>query len=1253
MKKFILSFWFLAFIVSFSLAQEKTTIKLNNQTDYFKVVSKSTTDLRIKTGISKLNLNPVNTKSGDFYELEITGLLKTFKKGLPNVPVYSKLIEIPQDATISYNIISYEEEIVSLEDYNANLKISPAQPSISKSADLADLDFFYNEEIYQTNEYFNSKIVEIEEVGMLRDLRLANLTINPVQYNPVKNELKILNNLEIEIVFENSNISKTQSIKSKYYSPFFENVSKEIINANSLVSKELIEATPVVYVIVSPPEFEATLQPFVEWKKLKGFDVIEAYTDNPEVGTTTTSIKNYLKGLYESETPQTFVLIVGDHQQIPAHSGVSDYHVTDLYYMDYTNDNIPDVYSGRFSATNVSELQSQIDKTLEYEKYEMPDPSYLAEVVMVAGDDSSFEMTHGNGQINYGTNYYFNEDNGITAHTYLQPLDNYAASTQIIQNISDGVGYANYTAHCSPSGWGTPSFEISDISGLTNAHKYGLLVGNCCQSNQFQDNSFGENLLRAVDKGAIGYIGGTNSTMWDEDFWWGVGVQEATSNPPYDDNVGAYDGMFHNRANEVNDLTEWFMTQGQVVVCGCLAVEESTSSDKLYYWEIYMLMGDPSLIPYLGIPSTLDYSFNPDVLLIGSTSVELNTAPHAYISMFQNDERIAVALSDENGLANIQFENPLSGGEISLVITAQNKIPVIETLIPIATDEPYVLLSDFTPETADFNSVINIDATLENVATEGSGYDANNVIAELSLTQNDEYVTILNSSANFGNIIAGSELTVSEAFSIEIADNVPDQHEILFALNVTSGTEYEWSSNFKIVANAPDFKINEMSLEDDNNDGVFNPGETATLTIAVENIGHANATDVLSELTGNSPYLTIINENIDFNINSGEATEISFDLEANESSPQGTVVTLNNLVEKSVYSDEKSFDIVIGQLPIITIGDETTESGSYPFYTYYENNKTQILYLGSEIGAGEKNIQEIAFDFIALGQDITSLTNLKISMKSVTESQLTNFVSTTDATVVLDEESFQMPTQTGWFSFDIDDYVFNSDGTNNLLIEILWGDNEDWESSYFQVNCTQTTNTTVAFGYDDNVNPPSFNQTSKDRPNIKFYCEGEAQGEIYDITFKVISSSKDIITDAVVKVGSLANNVDNSAETLFSIATGNYTYQAYAQGYTTVSNTFIADEDKTITIELGLSSIAEFKDLFNIYPNPNNGIFNLEIYDNKEVVVSIYDINGRLVLEKVANNTSNQINLSEQPKGVYLIKINTTEKSFNSKIVLY
>ena len=109
----------------------------------------------------------------------------------------------------------------------------------------------------------------------------------------------------------------------------------------------------------------------------------------------------------------------GDVEQLPAWSESG--YTTDRPYCAVDGDLVPDMYYGRFSATNPSELQAQLDKTMMYDQYTMPDPSFLGNVTLIAGVDSGFAPTHGNGQINYGTEHYFNASHGITSNTYLYP----------------------------------------------------------------------------------------------------------------------------------------------------------------------------------------------------------------------------------------------------------------------------------------------------------------------------------------------------------------------------------------------------------------------------------------------------------------------------------------------------------------------------------------------------------------------------------------------------------------------------------------------------------------------------------------------------------------------------------------------------------------------------------------------------------------------------------------------------------------
>jgi len=1232
MKKIILSFFLLVSYLSLSNAQDKTSIQLKNNEFSFKVEEKSSTSFTIKASLASLSITPTTTKAGSFVNLESEGLIKIFDAGLPNIPVISKLIEIPQDATVSYNIINFDEEIIDLADYDITSKICPAQPTVFKNVDAITLDFIYNQSVYQTNEYINTEIVTIEEIGMMRATRLGRVEINPIQYNPVKNQLRILNNIQIEIVFENANIQKTNELKTKYYSTYFNNANSEIINYDVNSSKELITDVPVNYVIVSLPEFHDALQPFIEWKKLKGFNVIEAYTNNPSVGTTTTSIKSYLQTMYNSANPQTFVLIVGDHQQIPAWAGTTGGHVTDLYYMDYTNDNIPDVYSGRFSATTVAELTPQITKTLEYEKYEMPDPSYLSRVVMVAGDDSNFEITHGNGQINYGTNYYFNGDNDITSHTYLQPLDNNAASIQIRQNISDGVGFGNYTAHCSPSGWGTPSFTISNIASLTNAHKYGLLIGNCCQSNQFQDNSFGENLLRAVDKGAIGYIGGTNSSTWDEDFWWAVGFQNAVENPPYDANLGAYDGLFHNRANELV-TSDWYITQGQMNICGNLAVEASTSGTKKYYWEIYMLMGDPSVMNYLGVPEAINYELTPNVMLIGSSSIQISTnpvVPFAYIAVNQGGERLALVMTDEFGVANIEFSNALSNETVTLVMTAQNKQPVIEEITPITSNAPYVLLDSYTPENATYNSETQIDATLENVAAFGSGYDANSVTATLSLAIPDQYIIINDAVADFGNIIAGTTSNLTDAFSVTISDDVPDQHQFNLIISMTSSDNITWQSNMKIIANAPELSAELEEINDNNADFaiVSNPatyvmineqyeyrlsilsnsgnsnnqldaGETALIRLNTGNIGHADIQNATCYLSSNSQYITINTNNIYINdISIGDEFPNDFSITVAEGTPIGTVVNLDFTFVYAGYEEVKSISVPVGvQIENFETGDFTT----YP-WTLTGTPNWSVVNTGAQQGTYCAKSGAITHDgstSFSISVNVLSDLNIKFWVKTSSESTY-DFLKFYDGNTVLgswsgttDWTEVSFPITSGSHTFKWE-YMKDASVTNGS--DCAWVDNITFPAMSVSTKSTES----VTFSA---PNLPSW-LTLTDNGDGTAKLDGTAPGSVgeYDVRITASNGMFEANQEFNLKVGLTAN----------------------------------------------IESVSEFK----IYPNPTNGMLNIYIPEYSSANITIIDLTGKMLLNKDINSENTAFDLSEYSKGIYLVKLVIDNKVNNSKILI-
>jgi len=74
---------------------------------------------------------------------------------------------------------------------------------------------------------------------------------------------------------------------------------------------------------------------------------------------------------------------------------------------------------------------------------------------------------------------------------------------------------------------------------------------------------------------------------------------------------------------------------------------------------------------------------------------------------------------------------------------------------------------------------------------------------------------------------------------------------------------------------------------------------------------------------------------------------------------------------------------------------------------------------------------------------------------------------------------------------------------------------------------------------------------------------------------------------------------------------------------------------------------------FQIYPNPSNGILNINNINNFKInSAQIADLNGRLVMETLINENPNfQININTLSNGVYLLKINTDNGIGVSKII--
>ncbi|MCB1183785.1 carboxypeptidase regulatory-like domain-containing protein [bacterium] len=671
--------------------------------------------LDFKVEIGRIETIDVNTKGGGFTRLVIPGFHSSHIEGEPELPMMNRLVAVPFGAKARLEVANVRTTRVSLADYGIDARIMPAQPSLSKSADPASVPFAFDNAAYGQYEV-RRELVNLVPQGRLRAMDLARLEISPVAYFPGTGELEIVTSMDVSVVYDGADAQAAGDLIARTYSPFFEHLYDGVAGVAGFHDSYPDRVRDVVtMVIVTPPAFAAQLQDFVAWKTERGFHTILAVTGTPDVGTTSASIQAYLHGLYNNATPElpapSFVLFVGDVAEMPTFTLAGD--ATDRPYCAVDGDLVPDMYYGRFSATNPSQLQAQLDKTMVYDQFTMADPSYLDTVTLIAGVDSGWAPTHGNGQINYGTEHYFNLSHGITSNTYLYPASSGAVEAEIIQTVNDGVALINYTAHGSETGWYDPAMGQSDINGMTNDGKYGLAIGNCCLTSTYDyGECFGETFLRAANKGVVGYIGGSNSTYWDEDYWWGVGFHpssqiDGTAWPVASTGMGAYDGIFHENG-ESEDT--WYVTNDAYIFAGNLAVMESGSSRIEYYWNIYNLLGDPSLSTYIApVANTVGHQAT---VFVGTPSLVVTADPGSYVGLTQDGVLVGAGTVGAGGSLEIAYLDLLTPGvPLKMVVTAQNRIPYLADLNVIV---PATVTID--PLAIDVNTPTDITVTVMDAA---------------------------------------------------------------------------------------------------------------------------------------------------------------------------------------------------------------------------------------------------------------------------------------------------------------------------------------------------------------------------------------------------------------------------------------------------------------------------------------------------------------------------------------------------------
>jgi hypothetical protein len=890
-------------------------------------IASSENSLVINYAIPELDAESFADENGNWFRIGIPGHIPSSTVGKPEMPVLSRLIIIPTGYSWKIKISDIKTERIKPSSRRIRGNLFPVQEGETKVQQQGKPAFAIDRDLYSSRRYIESDTVKIEPVGTARGKKLATLSVSPVRYNPRSNVIDVITSMKIEVIFIGSGADGQKSLIPESLL-LGDNLEKGTLNYEP---EDLITGysdKPVRMMILTDTAYKKHLQPLIEWKTQKGFRLDILYKGADFAGVNYLDIKNSIAEIYnssnENNPPPDYLLIVGNTLKIPYY-GTGN--VTDLYYgeFDGSGDYIPEMFIGRLPVADTNDLKAVVSKIIQYEKFEFADTNrFHSNALATAGVDESHKI-HMNGQVNYTVSNYLTPSNRITEFNFLYPN---AKKDTIIKLINRGLSFINYTGHGSSTGWLYLNIENGDVPSLKNKNMYPFVISNACQTSRFNTTSFGNTLVLASQKGAIGYIGCSADSYWDEDYYWSVGVGPVSLTPTYQSTgLGALDRLFHTHGESPSD---WYVTMGQINYAGNLAVSASTTSKKKYYWEIYNLVGDPSITPIIGTPDTFKIAL-PDTLPDNMKSYSFIAEPFSYIAVSHFDTLWDASHASPSGAVTLEMPG-LSNDSCLVVITGQNKVPLIKTIYFSSIPSSFVNLSgsaindslENSNGKADYNETIFLKLTIENLGS----VSASAVSAVIS--SSSSFVTIDDGYANIGTILAGKEVILHNDLRFSLNGDIPDNSVITFDLKLKEGAS-EKLYKIDIPVHSPDLAITHYTIDDSetgNSNFIADPGENIVFLFNVANLGSSNASGVFS-ISSPDPEISLIEPSKASGIlTAGNSVQVPLQAKISASTAEGTTVSLTAEINCDPFITERSFKLRIGRF------QETFESSSFRIFPW-------------------------------------------------------------------------------------------------------------------------------------------------------------------------------------------------------------------------------------------------------------------------------------------------------------------------------
>ena len=926
-------------------------------------------------------LHEVTTPDGVAVMPRVLGDTPMLRAGAPDLSKVDATVMI--GATVGTALEIVETEFVDLTEVD----VVPSKGNLYRNVDPATVPFTEGA-VYVEDAFYPQSVAALQTPFVQRGVRGQSIWANPFQYNPVSRVLRVHTSITVRIVETEMAPVNPAVAPVRLSAEFADQFGRRFLNAASVSERyDYIEEHGKV-VFVTDAMYDDVLAPLIQWKIEKGLTTEVVYA--ADFGNDYDAIKDFLADQYFNEG-LTHVILAGDEDQVAAtlvtNGGGTGYCDPCYGYVE-GDDHYPEFFVGRLLVHDVDEMETLVERTLEYEKNPFLGEEWFNIGVGIGsnegagiGDNGESDWQHLNAIKDKLIDYDFQEvwelydgsqaGNSPTGGETADEAGNPNAN-DMIELVNKGLSFINYTGHGYHGGIASSGFDINAIGQTTNNGMYGFFVPVACCVGDFDEGEgsgdcFGEVWIKHTSNGEpAGGIGGAFSSVLQS---WA---------PPMRGQDEMTDLVVEDGEVEIRH------TFGSIVAHGCSGMIDSYGGGGEEMMDTWCIFGDPSVVLRTAFPDQLALS-HQEVYFLGTPTIEVSCPTEgALVAITQGDQILGTAFV-ENGVATITLNEPLGvPGDYLITGTAYNTIPYQSSVQAVPADGPYVLSSGnaaFDPTgdndgMVDQGESIDLELDLSNVGIE----TAADVM--VTITTADEWVTITNGAVSAGDIAADGSLTLS-GFAFDVTPGVADQHVALFDVLITDADGNEWTTSFPVTLNAPHFSIVDLVVEDSGN-GILESGEEANLVFTIVNDGHDGAPGAVGILAFEHPDVTMgFNGNYELDIiEPGGSITMSYPVTVAEDAGLGGLLPITFSVNTSGPDNAELYLTTADFFEPINLIMETWETGddqSFPWA--YDGNEdwfvsTNNPYQGDfcmesgDIGDNQSTDLTIALEFLGDG-DLT------------------------------------------------------------------------------------------------------------------------------------------------------------------------------------------------------------------------------------------------------------------------------------------